>query len=177
MSQHTRTDHTGPGGVARDAAAREEPVGGPFQRRFEVRWADLDANRHVRNTAFSEYATHTRFAFLASAGFPQARFEELRFGPVMFREETRFRREVLFGDVLTVSVRCSGLAADGSQWRVVQDVVRSDGREAAVLTIEGAWMDLESRRLMAPPEDLLAVMRSLPRTEGYEELSSLVRRR
>ena len=31
-----------------------------FQCRFEVRWDDLGGNRHVRNTAFSEYATHGR---------------------------------------------------------------------------------------------------------------------
>ena len=42
------------------------------------------ANRHVRNTIFSELATHTRFRLLEAHGFPQERFESLRFGPVMF---------------------------------------------------------------------------------------------
>jgi acyl-CoA thioesterase FadM len=41
--------------------------GTAFECRFEVRWADLDGNRHVRNTAFSEYATHTRFRLLADS--------------------------------------------------------------------------------------------------------------
>ena len=69
-----------------------------FQEQFAVRWSDLDANRHVRNTIFSEFATHTRFGFLESHGFAQGDFETMRFGPVMFREEIRYRREILFGD-------------------------------------------------------------------------------
>lgn len=61
-----------------------------FQERFTARWADLDANRHLRNTLFSEFATHTRFRLLQAHGFSQAAFEARRFGPVMFREEIRY---------------------------------------------------------------------------------------
>lgn len=151
--------------------------GETFECRFEVRWADLDGNRHVRNTAFSEYATHTRFRLLASHGFDQARLESLRFGPVMMREEVRYRREVLFGDTLVVNFRCAGLSPDSSQWRVHQEVLRSDGREAAVLTIQGGWIDLDSRKPIVPPAELASVLQTLPRTRGYEDLPSLVRRR
>lgn len=148
-----------------------------FECRFEVRWSDLDGNRHVRNTAFSEYATHTRFQLLASHGFDQARLQALRFGPVMMREEIRYRREVRFGDALVVTVRCAGLAPDVSQWRVHQDVLRADGREAAVLTIQGGWMDLETRKLAVPPAELAAILQALPRTHDYADLPSLIRRR
>jgi acyl-CoA thioester hydrolase len=148
-----------------------------FECRLEVRWSDLDGNRHVRNTAFSDYATHARFRLLASAGFDQARLQAARFGPVMMREEIRYKREVRFGEELIVTVRCAGLSPDVSQWRVHQDVLRPDGREAAVLTITGGWMDLETRKLIAPPEALAAILQSLPRTRDYEDLPSLVRRR
>ncbi len=151
--------------------------GEAFACRFEVRWADLDGNRHVRNTAFSEYATHTRFRLLAAHGFDQATLESLRFGPVMMREEIRYRREVLFGDALVVNVRCAGLSSDSSQWRVHQDVLRADGKEAAVLTIQGGWIDLDARKLIAPPAELSAVLQALPRTRDYETLPSLLRRR
>lgn len=153
---------------------REESA---FECRFEVRWDDLDGNRHVRNTAFSEYATHTRFRLLGAHGFTQAKLEELRFGPVMMREEIRYRREVLFGDALVVDVRCAGLSPDSSHWRVHQEVVRSDGRQAALLTIQGGWLHLDHRKLVAPPAELAAILLSLPRTHDFEELSSLLRRR
>ena len=151
--------------------------GESFACRFEVRWSDVDGNRHVRNTAFSEYATHTRFRLLAAHGFDQARLEALRFGPVMMREEIRYRREVRFGDAVVVTVRCAGLSADGSHWRVHQDVLRPDGKEAVALTIQGGWMDLDARKLVVPPPELAAVLESLPRTRDYETLPSLIRRR
>lgn len=151
--------------------------GAAFECQFEVRWGDLDGNRHVRNTAFSEYATHTRFRLLAAHGFNQAELQELRFGPVMMREEIRYRREVLFGDALVVNVRCAGLSLDSSHWRVHQEVLRSDRREAAVLTIQGGWIAMDTRKLVTPPAELAAVLQSLPRTRDYEDLPSLIRRR
>lgn len=146
-----------------------------FQEHFTARWADLDANRHLRNTLFSEFATHTRFRLLEAHGFPQAAFHAHRFGPVMFREEIRYRREVRFGDRITVNVLFAGLSADGSQWKVRQEVTREDGRQAAILTIDGAWIHLDTRRLVPPPPDLLEVIQRLPRTRDFEELRSVVR--
>jgi acyl-CoA thioester hydrolase len=129
----------------------------------------------VRNTAFSEYATHTRFRLLAAHGFDAARLEALRFGPVMMREETRYRRELHLGDRVTVTVRCSGLSADASHWRVHQEVLRDDGKEAAVLTIVGGWIHLDSRKLIVPPPELAAILLALPRTRDFEELATLIR--
>jgi acyl-CoA thioester hydrolase len=146
------------------------------EEHFTVRWSDLDANRHVRNTVFSELATHTRFRLLESHGFDQASFERLRFGPVMLREEIRYRRELAFGDHVVVNVMIAGLSDDGSQWRVHQEVARS-GKQAALLTIDGAWIQLDDRKLIAPPEGLLLILRSLPRINGFEVLRSMLRNR
>jgi acyl-CoA thioester hydrolase len=146
------------------------------EERFVVRWSDLDANRHLRNTVFSEYATHTRFRMLEANGFGQARFQELRFGPVMFREEIRYRREVRFGGAVRVNVLIGGLSPDGSHWRVRQEVTREEGGDrAAILTIDGAWIDLDTRRLVAPPPELAGVLRHSRRVEPFRELRSVVR--
>lgn len=146
-----------------------------FEERFQVRWSDLDANRHLRNTIFSEFATHTRFRLLEEHGFSQAKFETLRFGPVMFREEIQYRRELAFGERVRANVAFAGLSEDGSQWRVRQEVVREDGKQAAVLTIDGAWIHLDNRKLVAPPPELLALLRSLHRADDFEELRSVLR--
>ncbi len=146
-----------------------------FEEHFAVRWADLDANRHVRNTIFSEFATHTRFRLLEAHGFTQERFESLRFGPVMFREEIQYRRELVFGQEVTVTALAAGLSEDGSHWRVHQEVRRADGKQAAILRIDGAWIHLDSRKLIAPPGELLELLRRLPRTEDFEVLRSVLR--
>ncbi len=148
-----------------------------FKCCFEVRWADLDGNRHLRNTAFSEYASHTRFQLLAVHGFSPEKLQALRFGPIMLREEIRYRREVLFGDTLNVDVSCAGLSADGSHWCVRQEIRRSDGKSAAILTVQGGWIDLDSRTAGAPTGELSSVLQRLPRMKNFEELPSLMRRK
>ncbi len=146
-----------------------------FERPVTVSWSDLDANRHLKNTAFSEFAVDTRFQLLQERGFPLARFEELRFGPVIFREEIRYRREVLAGQTVTVSVLLGGRSVDGSQWRIHHDIRGPDGRIAAALTVDGAWIHLETRKLVAPPPDLVELLDALPRAPEYEELPSVLR--
>ncbi len=140
-----------------------------FERVFEVRWADLDPNRHLRNTAYSDYATHARFSVLIAHGFTPARFEELAFGPVVFREETRFLREVAMGDRVTIDVTVAGLSADCSRWRIQHHVHRADGSVAAVVTLEGSWLDLKTRKLTAPPAELGELFRKMPKTPDFEE--------
>jgi acyl-CoA thioester hydrolase len=141
-----------------------------FTRRFEVRWADLDANRHLSNTAFLEYATHTRFAFLAEHGFPPSRFGELNFGPVILREEMLFYREVGPDDLLTVDYRLAGMSEDGRRFRLHHRVWRRDGALAAEITTEGGWMDLSARKMKPPPSPLLAALGGLVRTTDFEDL-------
>lgn len=139
-----------------------------FSRRFEVRWADLDANRHLRNTAYLDYATHVRFAFLTEKGFPPSRFGELGFGPVILREEMRFEREVGPNDELTVDYRLSGLSGDERRFRLRHRIFRRDGVEAARIETEGGWMDLAARRLRPPPAELAAALAGLVRTADFE---------
>lgn len=36
----------------------------PLTKEFEVKWADLDPNRHMRHSAYNDYAAHMRVKFL-----------------------------------------------------------------------------------------------------------------
>lgn len=141
-----------------------------FSKSFEVRWADLDANRHLRNTAYLDYATHVRFAFLAANGFPAARFGELRFGPVILREEMTFLREVRPNDELTVDYRLAAQSADRRKFRLRHRFFRRDGVEAARIDTVGGWLDLDSRKLRPPPAELSAALDRLARTSDFDTL-------
>jgi acyl-CoA thioester hydrolase len=144
-----------------------------YVKRFEVRWADLDMNRHMRNTSYSEYCIDVRVSFLQESGFGFAEFGKRGFGPVILREEARYFREIRAGDSFEVDYRLSGLAPDGSRWRVEHEVRRGDGERSAVLSLEGVWLDLATRRAIAPPADLLDAFRQLDRAPGFEELRPL----
>lgn len=144
-----------------------------FQKTFEVRWADLDANRHVRHTVYNEYATHVRFSYLAAQGFDERAFRERDIGPVLLREETTFHREVMGGDTLTIDIRLAGLSPDGGRFRISHDVVRSDDIKAATVVVDGGWLELVSRKLVRPPPDLLEVLRRARRSEDFQALPTL----
>ncbi len=142
----------------------------PFTKTFEVRWADLDPNRHLRNTAFNDYATHLRFAYLEQSGFGAAEFARHDIGPVIFREEIRFFREVAMNETITVDYRLGGLSDDGSRFRLCHDVRRGDDALAATLTAEGGWMNLSQRKLAPPPPRLVELLQVLPKTDDFETL-------
>lgn len=71
----------------------------------------------------------------------------------------------------------AGLSADASRWRVRQEVKRADGKQAAILTIDGAWIHLDERRLVAPPPELGDILRRLPRAGDFDELASVLKAR
>jgi acyl-CoA thioester hydrolase len=146
-----------------------------YAKRFEVRWADLDMNRHMRNTAYSEYCIDVRVAFLQEHGFGFAEFGKRGFGPVILREEARYLREIGAGETFEVDYRLSGLAPDGSRWRVEHEVRKGDGQRSALLSLEGVWLDLATRRPIPPPADLLDAFLQLERARDFEELKPIRR--
>lgn len=147
-----------------------------FRLSFEVKWADLDPNGHVRHTAFHDYATHVRFRYLETHGFGVTQFKAHNLGPVILREEARFFNEVGMNDTLTVDFRAKALSSDLARFRLTHEVRRSDDVKAATVTVEGGWLDLGKRALVRPPPELAEVMSSLPRTEDFKELPPLLKR-
>jgi acyl-CoA thioester hydrolase len=148
-----------------------------FSQTYRVKWADLDPNGHVRHSAYDDYAVDTRVRWMEQSGFPPRRFAELGFGPVILRQESRFYREVTIDDTLTVTIQLTGLSPDGSRWKVQHDILKANGEKAAALEIEGSWLDLHTRKAMAPPADLLRLFTQAQKPGGLQELRSLVRKR
>jgi acyl-CoA thioester hydrolase len=144
-----------------------------FAKEIEVRWSDCDPNRHLRSSAFSDFATHVRFGFLESRGFPIAEFGRLDLGPAVRSEEILYFREIGLGDSVTVDVQLAGLSPDGARWKLRHEFKRGDGALAARQTLAGGWISLTQRKLVVPPAALADAFRSLARAEDFEELASL----
>jgi acyl-CoA thioester hydrolase len=141
-----------------------------FRQSFRVGWGDLDGNHHMANRAFLDRAADTRVLFFAHHGFSVSRFAAERIGPVILRDELVYRKELRLLDEFTVDLEAFGLSSDGTRFdlgntfRIGEDVV------AAVVRSEGLWFDLDKRRPRAPPPELDAVERKMPRGEGFREL-------
>lgn len=138
-------------------------------QRTTVRWADVDANGHARNTVYSEYATDARLAHLAAHGFTVARFHQLRLGPVVFSETLTYRRELYLGDPVSVTVELTALSSSGHRWELQHRISRGDELAASV-RLSGGWLSLDTRRLVAPPAELNAALTALPRSDDFAEL-------
>ncbi len=142
---------------------------------FTVRWGDIDANAHMANVAYLNIAVDARMTAFAAMGFPAGTFAQLKIGPVVRRETIEYRREMRLHEAGTVSLEMVGLSEDGSRFALRNTFVRHDGVTCAVLDTLGGWLDLVARKLVHPPDALLAAMRALPRTLDYAVLESSVK--
>ncbi|MBV8464595.1 MAG: acyl-CoA thioesterase [Burkholderiales bacterium] len=141
-----------------------------FRHTVEVRWADCDANHHVRHSAYADFCTHARIEWLKAQGFGFEQFQAQAFGPVIFSEWTEYFKEVRMSERLTIEVRIAGLGDGCSRFRIHHDVYKEDGKLAAKHEVSGAWLDLKARKLTLPPENLAHIFAELARTEDFEIL-------
>ncbi len=138
-----------------------------FSTDCEVRWADLDANAHARHTAYMDWATTCRLAAFAAVGLTMERLAELGVGPVIFREETDYLREVAGGDRITATFEMAGSSPDWKHWQIRHRLYRRDGVQCAVVVVRGAWMSLAERRVITPPAEIVAAAQRLPRAVDF----------
>jgi acyl-CoA thioester hydrolase len=110
-------------------------------------------------------------AALLAVGITDTHMQEMHFGPILFREECVFKREIRMSHPVEVHVRLSKARPDASRWSFRQEFVRADGTLCAVLTAEGAWIDMKLRKVTAPPAELANGMLTLPRTDDFEMLA------
>jgi len=148
-----------------------------FAREFIAGWADLDANAHMRNTAFLDRCVDLRMMYFEAHGFSPREFARLRIGPVVQRDEVDYFREVGLLERFLIDLSLDGLSADGSRFRLVNAIARADGTPIARVTSAGGWLDLDARRLAAPPRSILEALEALPRTAEFVQLKSSLRPR
>lgn len=141
-----------------------------FKRTLHVRWGDVDYNAHMRNTAYLEMASDVRMMYFVSVGLSVDEFERLCVGPVVMRDTIEYFHELRMLETVEVTLALDGLSPDGSRFRVRNEFFGKGGRLAARVTTWGAWLDLEKRRLVSPPERIAGAMTAMARTESFEEM-------
>ena len=142
-----------------------------YVKEFEIRWNDIDANRHLANKAYIEYTAHTRMAFLTRLGFDQRLLGELNIGPVAFYEHIYYFKEVFYGKPVKVSLELSGMSEDGKFFEFVHNFYDYKGRNFARCEIMGAWMDLSTRKLIPLPKEIHQFMDKAERSDNFKILT------
>ena len=142
-----------------------------FKQKIIVRWADLDPNGHVRHSIYYDYGAQARIAYLQQQGFGIDWMKSNNIGPVLFREEAHFYRELNSGDELTIDVLMSGLSSDHRKWSMRHGIYRGE-KLCATLDMDGAWLNLKTRKVEMPPQELKNKFAELARTEDFQVITS-----
>ena len=138
-----------------------------FEKKIEVRWADADQNRHVRHSAYYDYGAHMRIRFFAERGFDSEEMNRLGIGPVLFKEECSFLKELHTDDTITINLLKGAISADASRWVLHHEIFNQHGEKCAHITTKGAWIDLKLRKLTIPPVKLANAITDLPVGEEF----------
>ena len=139
-----------------------------YQKDMPLRWADFDANFHLRHSVYYDLGASLRVQFLQDCGLSMAVMQEHHLGFVLLREEAVFRRELRMGDAVTINLRISKLRRDYSRFSFRHEILKQDGTLAATLNIDGAWIDTKIRKLAVPPAFIADMIKFTAFTEDFE---------
>jgi acyl-CoA thioester hydrolase len=144
-----------------------------YSKTLVAGWSDMDFNAHMGAATYLLKCFDVRMMFFAENGYPMSEFARLRLGPVGMKDELEYFREVGLLEEFVVTLSVTGISADGSRWCVRQNVLRPEGNVCARLTSTGGWMDLAARKLVAPPDSILALLKQHMTTDDdFVELPS-----
>ena len=135
---------------------------------LNIRWADIDANRHLRHSVYYDFAAAMRMNYLNSKGLTTEKLMEWQVGPILFREEAIFKREVKLEDKVNIDFRILKTMPDYSRWSLQHYITKPDGSICTIINVDGAWIDLVKRKLTVPNEFIQGIFAEIPKTEGFE---------
>ncbi|WP_435136230.1 acyl-CoA thioesterase [Formosa sp. A9] len=142
-----------------------------YTKQFEIRWSDIDANRHLANSAYTNFMSHTRMAFLMEQGFSANELAKFNIGPVVFYEHMYYFKEAFLGQPITVGLEVSGYSEDGKFFKFEHQFYNDKGDNIAHCEMLGGWIDLKQRKLIGLPEKLLALLEVFPKSENFKILT------
>lgn len=133
----------------------------------KVLWSQIDSNNHLRHSAYADFGAQARIEILNKLGFDAKVFAKLNVGPILFREELIYLREIAPGDTVKVTCEMTSCRKDGSRYSFVQAIYRGDGIQAAQINIQGAWIDIEKRKLTGLPQEWADKFMHIPKTKDF----------
>jgi acyl-CoA thioester hydrolase len=141
-----------------------------FELKVQIRWADIDPNFHLRHSVYYDWAAMCRLDFLKERGMTPALMQELHFGPIIFREEAVFRKEIKYDDKVSINLKLLKSRRDFSRWTVVHEIMKNADTLCAVVTVDGAWINTAERKLFIPPAEVVHIFQQMPADENFQWL-------
>ncbi|MFI7347297.1 acyl-CoA thioesterase [Streptomyces sp. NPDC049936] len=137
---------------------------GEFTVLVGVRGYETDAQGHVNQSVYLQYAEHARWQHFQAAGITQAAILAAGTAPVVLELNVRFKKELRAGEEVTVS--CVFEWSDRSVYRARQTIRKADGTIAAELSGVGGVLDMSRRTLVTDPVAALRKLATDPAALG-----------
>lgn len=134
----------------------------PYRKEFEIRWSDLDPNYHVLHSKYYDFGAFCRMSLFVEKGLTPSLLQQLDIGPILFREECLFKREILFGDKTHITLHLTRHTDNYSRWSFSHEIFKNDIL-AAVINVDGAWIDTKKRKLASPPQAIIDIFQGFNR--------------
>lgn len=139
-----------------------------FVKQVDIRWSDLDPNFHLRHSVYYDWGAFVRVSFLHENGLTAEVMNERHIGPILLREEALFKREIKYGDKIEMSLQLLKCKRNLSRWSMQHEVWRNRDTLCAVITIDGAWLDTQLRKITFPPESFVPAFEQLPKSKNFD---------
>lgn len=141
-----------------------------FSMDVQLRWSDFDPNFHLRHSVYYDWGAMCRVEFLNRLGFTADVMQKNNLGPVLFREEAIFRKEIKPGDKITINLKALKAKKDFSGFTFQHEIKKNGDTLAAVLTVDIAWINTIKRRLTTLPEELGKLFHETPKSGNFQWL-------
>lgn len=142
-----------------------------YYKEFDIRWSDVDANRHLANSAYVNFMSHTRMGYMIENGLGHKEMVEFNIGPVVFQEQLFFFKEAFQGKPIKVSFELGGVSEDGMFFEFRHNFYDYKGRNLARGAMKGAWIDSKTRKTCALPDKLMRLYQAAHKTSDFKVLT------
>jgi acyl-CoA thioester hydrolase len=142
-----------------------------YTKTIQIRWSDLDPNFHLRHSVYYDWGAFCRIEFLNEQQLTAEVMIKHGFGPILFREECTFRKEIRLGDEVKIHLHLLKARKDYSRWSIQHHITKNNDLLAAIINVDGAWINTIERKLTSPPEIVRHVFDKMPKSEQFEWLA------
>jgi len=120
---------------------------------------------------YYDFGAFVRMSLLTEVGLTTEVLMQNQLGPILFREECVFKREIHFKDIVTINVVLKQCNTTYSRWTMQHEIIKNGDIVSAIMTVDGAWMDTAKRRLLVPPPFVIPAMEQIPRAPDFKLLA------
>lgn len=71
-------------------------------------------------------------------------------------------------DKVRIDLQLLQAKRDFSRWSIRHTIWKDEITEAAILTVDGAFLDIKSRKLTAPPSLAFSVFSAIPQSDDFQ---------